>query len=473
MSISNHLLTDDQMRQFISRGYLVLQTDFPQEFHEGLNAKLNEVMDKEGNPGNNLLPRFSEVGDIIQNPVVRGALASVVGHDYTVHPHRHCHFTYPGRKVQTWHKDSYWGHQKVRNHHNWWAMIFYYPQAVDEEMGPSGLLSGSQYYTKRAGDETETPVYLEGPEGTFALIHYDLWHRGGANLSQKTRAMMKFQFVRMDAPSGPTWNNQQADWTPVEDAPVDHNDIWESQWRWHRGENGAEGNGATGKATQSNGRRSAETTVSELAGKLASKYEPEGVDAAYRLATYGKEAIPPLAEALTSGNAIASRNAGYGLSAVGPAAREVLVEAMGHESEAARMHGAFALGELGLADEESASAVAKAVQDPEVVVRRSAVEALGLIKEPVEVVLPALEEGLTDDDDQARFTAALSLQRLGAKAEPATPAMQAALRDENRYVRANSVDALRRVGSNEALNIALDYLSAHRWCPTTTPDNLF
>lgn len=473
MSISNHLLTDDQMRQFISRGYLVLQTDFPPEFHEGLNAKLNEVMDKEGNPGNNLLPRFSEVGDIVHNPVVRGALASVVGHDYTIHPHRHCHFTYPGRKVQTWHKDSYWGHQKVRNHHNWWAMIFYYPQAVDEEMGPSGLLSGSQYYTKRAGDDTETPVYLEGPEGTFALIHYDLWHRGGANLSQKTRAMMKFQFVRMDAPSGPTWNNQQADWTPVEDAPVDHNEIWESQWRWHRGESGAEGNGATGKATQSNGRRTAETTVSELAGKLASKYEPEGVDAAYRLAAYSDEAVPPLAEALTSGNATASRNAGYGLCAIGRRAREVLLEAMGHGSESARMHGAFALGELGLADEESASAVAKAVKDPAVVVRRSAVEALGLIKDPVEVVLPALEEGLNDDDDQARFTAALSLQRLGAKAEPATPALEAALRDENRYVRANSVDALRRVGTNEALSIALDYLSAHRWCPTTTPDNLF
>jgi len=100
MSVSNHLLTDDQMRQFISRGYVVLQTDFPKEFHEGLNAKLNEVMDKEGNPGNNLLPRFSEVGDILQNPVVRGALTSVVGHDYTIHPHRHCHFTYPGRKVQ-------------------------------------------------------------------------------------------------------------------------------------------------------------------------------------------------------------------------------------------------------------------------------------------------------------------------------------------------------------------------------------
>ena len=109
MSDSNCLLTDDQMRQFISRGYLVLQTDFPKEFHESLNAKLSEVMEKEGNPGNNILPRLSEFNDIVQSPVVHGALTSVVGHDYTIHPHRHCHFTYPGRKVQGWHKDSYLG----------------------------------------------------------------------------------------------------------------------------------------------------------------------------------------------------------------------------------------------------------------------------------------------------------------------------------------------------------------------------
>ena len=473
MSVSNYLLTDDQMRQFISRGYLVLQTDFPKEFHESLNAKLNEAMEKEGNPGNNLLPRFSEVGDIIQSPVVRGALTSVVGYDYTIHPHRHCHFTYPGRKDQTWHKDSYWGHQKVRNHHNWWAMIFYYPQAVDEEMGPSGLLSGSQYYTKRAGDETETPVYMEGPEGTFALIHYDLWHRGGANLSQKTRAMMKFQFVRMNAPTGPAWNNKEAGWKQVEDAPVDHNVLWAHQWRWHRGETGTTGNGATGVALQSNGSGTEETKIQDLAEKLPSRYEPKGVDCAYRLATYGEEAIPALGAALTSGNATASRNAGYGLSEVGTAAREVLLEAMGHECENARMYAAFALGESGQADVESAGAVAKAVSDPSVAVRRSAVEALGLLKEPVELTRPALEHGLSDDDDQVRFTAALSLLRLGSKSAGALPALQAALRDENRYVRANAVDALRRVGTGEALNIALDYLSAHRWCPTTTPDNLF
>ena len=463
MSVSSHLLSDDQMRQFIACGYVILQTDLPKEFYETLNAKLNEVMEKEGNPGNNLLPRLSEINDIIENPVVRGALTSVVGDSYLIHPHRHCHFTHPGRKVQTWHKDSYWGHQKVRNHHNWWAMILYYPQAVDDEMGPSGILSGTQYYTKRAGDDTERPVSVEGPEGTFALIHYDLWHRGGANLSQKTRAMMKFQFVRMDAPTGPAWKNERANWGKVEEAAIDHNVLWEQQWRWHRGETGTASNGSLGD----------EAEIPALAEALASKYEPHGVDAAYRLATHSDAAVPALAAALTSGDATAARNAGYGLSAVGQGACGALLDGLRHESEAARMHAAFALGELGAGDPDYAEEVARAVADPSVQVRRAAVEALGLIDEPADVIVAALADGLTDADGQVRFTAALSLQRLGANAAAAVPALHRALRDENRYVRANAVDALRRVGTTEALNIALDYLSVHRWCPITTSDNLF
>ena len=473
MSVSSHLLTDDQMRQFIAHGYLILKTDLTKEFHKTLNAKLAAVMEKEGNPGNNLLPRLSDINDIIQSPVVRGALTSVLGSDYAVHPHRHCHFTYPGRKVQTWHKDSYWGHQKVRNHHNWWAMIFYYPQAVDEEMGPSGILSGTQYYTKRAGDDTERPVSIEGPEGTFALIHYDLWHRGGANLSQKSRAMMKFQFVRMDAPTCPAWNNRQAEWTAVEDATVDHNVLWAHQWRWHRGEKGASCNGDPVREGVANGATGKETDLPSLAQALASKYEPSGVDAAYRLATHSDAAIPFLADALTSGDATAARNAGYGLSEVGQAAHGVLLDALRHESEGARTHAAFALGELGQVDAEGVEEVARAVTDPSVQVRRAAVETLGQLKEPTDATLPALVDGLTDSDGQVRFTAALSLQRRGASAAASVPALRAALRDENRYVRASAIDALRRVGTTEALNIALDFLSAHRWCPTTTPENLF
>ena len=118
------LLTDEQMRRFISHGYLILDTDFPAEFHETMSQKIRKVMQAEGNPGNNILPRVPEVQEVFKHPVIRGALTSVLGPDYIMHPHRHCHFTEPGRRVQSWHKDSYWGYAKVRNHHPWWAMIF-------------------------------------------------------------------------------------------------------------------------------------------------------------------------------------------------------------------------------------------------------------------------------------------------------------------------------------------------------------
>ena len=217
----------------------------------------------------------------------------------------------------------------------------------------------------------------------------------------------------------------------------------------------------------------ADEHLADLAAQLGSAYEPAGVDAAYRMASQGRKAITPLAAALTGADANAARNAGYGLSAVGATALGELVDALGHSNETARMYAAFALGEIGGDAVESSPAVARLMADPSVEVRRTAVEALGQIKSPANATIPALIDGLGDEDAQVRFTAALSLQRIGPDAAGAVPALARALRDENRYVRANAVDALRRIGTTEALTAALDHLSAHRWCPTTTTDDTF
>ncbi|MCE5169960.1 hypothetical protein LQV63_11630 [Paenibacillus profundus] len=55
------LLTDEQMRKFITEGFLMLQTDLPEQFHQQLTEQLNLVYEQEGNPGNNLLPRIREL----------------------------------------------------------------------------------------------------------------------------------------------------------------------------------------------------------------------------------------------------------------------------------------------------------------------------------------------------------------------------------------------------------------------------
>ncbi|MCX6048618.1 MAG: HEAT repeat domain-containing protein [Chloroflexi bacterium] len=501
----SYLLTDDQMRQFISHGYLVLKADFSKEFHETMRRKIEEVMAKEGNPGNNILPRVPEIQDVFDHPTVSGALTSVLGPDYIMHPHRHGHYSEPGRKTQTWHKDSYWGHAKVRNHHPWWAMIFYFNQDVVEEMGPSAIMPGTQYYHARPGDESEVEAHVLGEAGTMALIHYDIWHKGTANISDRNRSMLKFQFVRMDRPQAPTWNNTRSDWTPMNgEGPTNqHEVLWQHQWRWLSGQttgNGAASGpdhpsvGALITALMHTDRRvrlraadelgllgqAAGDAIPALVAALDDDYEPVAINAAYALANMGPDAIAPLTDTLRASfqagasSKDAARNAAYALTALGPDAVPAMAGLLSHESESARGYAAYVLGEIGPATLPVVPALVKLANDESEWVRRNLVEALGTLGEATDGLVTTLTQALTKDADaQVRFTAALSLARLGAQAVGAVPALQQALKDENRYVRANAVDALNRIGTPEAKDILIHYLMAARWCPSTTPENLF
>lgn len=458
------LLTDEQMRHFIAHGYVLLQTDFPDDFHAAMNARIAAVMQAEGNPGNNILPRVPEVQEVFRHPVIRGAVSSVLGPDYITQPHRHCHYTSPGRKVQSWHKDSYWGYARVRNHHQWWAMIFYYPQEVTAEMGPSGLMPGTQYYDRRPGDDTEQPLFMEGPAGTFALIHYDMWHRGGANMSTRDRAMIKFQFTRLSRPQAPAWANRETAWQPLngEGPAHTHNALWAEHWNW------LSGRAHTLGQTDWTPRESA----ARLAEKIQGAYEPDGIGAAYELASLGDEGLTHLAPQLASGNQHASRRAAYGLSTGIQSSLPILHAALDHESEIVRRFAVFALGEYGPDAHAAGPEIAALLQDVSPWVRRTAAETLGLVEDAA-VAVPALTQALADVDDQVRFNAALALARYRDDAQEAVSALGRCLYDENRYVRGFSVEALRQIGTPEALSLVCDYLIESRWCYSTTPDSTF
>lgn len=464
MSAPSLLLTDDQMRHFIAHGCLILQTDFSEEFHAALNARIAAVMQEEGNPGNNILPRVPEVQEIFRHPVVTGAVSSVLGDDYIMQPHRHCHYTTPGRKVQSWHKDSYWGYARVRNHHQWWAMIFYYPQAVTPEMGPSGLMPGTQYYDKRPGDETEKPLFMEGPAGTFALLHYDLWHRGGANHSRQNRAMLKFQFTRIARPVAPAWRNETPAWQTLNgDGPVHtHNALWAEQWNWMSGR----------PRTLGTGEGEPDVSAAELIAKMEGAYEPAGIGAAYDLANTGSRGLAHLYATLNRAHPHAARRAAYGLSAGSLEALPLLAAGLRHASDIVRRFAVFALGEQGPAAAEYGADVVSLLQDASVWVRRTAVETLGML-EDAETAVPALERALADEDDQVKFNAALALARYGSQAASATSALHACLQDENRYVRGFAIEALRQIGTPEALDLACTHLMDSRWCYSTTPHSTF
>ena len=122
-----HLLDDATMQRFIRDGYLVLKPDFNEGFHQHVYDKLETIFEKHGNPTNNLLPRLPELQDVWGHPQVRSALGSILGHDYYLHLHRHCHNNMPGSKGQGMHKDSLHNSrfavdENRRHHHTRWLM---------------------------------------------------------------------------------------------------------------------------------------------------------------------------------------------------------------------------------------------------------------------------------------------------------------------------------------------------------------
>ncbi|WP_235941298.1 HEAT repeat domain-containing protein [Paenibacillus puerhi] len=461
------LLNDEQMKQFITNGYLILHTDFSEAFHESLMTQLNKVYEEEGNPGNNLLPRIREIQKIFDHPVITGALTSVLGPDYMLHAHRHGHFN-ANPVAGGWHKDSYWGYGRMRNHHPWWAMIMYFPQDTPPELGPTGIMPGTQNYETRVFDKDDAAgeALASGKAGTFALIHYDIWHRSTPNVLGNPRYMLKFEFMRTQAPAKPSWDAQGVPWsTPAGLAPgmTAHDRQWEETWSWLSGSIGSIAGTRPDDAT----------AIRELALQLEDAYEPHALNAAYELASRGKGGVEALLAALKHERTEVSRLAAYGLSVSGKEAVPGLTAALDEAREATVVHAAFALGEL---RQLAALAVPKLIgllEGPSADIRRAVVETLGMIGPDAPGAVNGLIRGLQDEDTQVRFMAGLALTRLGRAGEAAVPALERSLDDENRYVRAHAAEALRYIGTPEAHDVLIRELFQSRWCATTTKANTF
>ncbi|GGF92758.1 HEAT repeat domain-containing protein [Paenibacillus abyssi] len=461
------LLTDEQMRTFTTQGFLILNTDFSEEFHRQLVDQLNEVYEKEGNPGNNLLPRIREIQQVFDHPAITGALTSVLGPNYMLHAHRHGHYN-ASPKAGAWHKDSYWGYKRMRNHHPWWAMIMYFPQDTPVELGPTGVYPGTQNYETRVfeAEDPQEEALASGKAGTFALIHYDIWHRSTPNVLGQHRYMLKFEFMRTEAPQSPSWNIREPEWklpvtcnTPIAQHPIQ----WEETWNWLSGKLGSIA--GTAPADQEK--------IAALASGMADSFEPSAQNAAYELAAMGAQGVEALLQGLHSENKAVSRVAAYGLSVSGADAVAGLAAALDSEREKTVVHAVFALGEL---RQLAAVAVPRLVQlldHSSAVIRQAVTESLSMIATPAEEVVSGLIRCLQDEDTQVRFMAGLSLARMGAAADAAVPQLEAALEDENRYVRAHAAEALHYIGTARAKDVLIEHLLRTRWCPTTTPDNAF
>ena len=454
-----HLLSDAQMRHFIVNGYVTVTTELPAQFHDAVYEKTVSVFDKEGNPGNNLLPRIPEIQRIFDDPNVSGALTSLLGADYYMQPHRHPHYNPPGSGGQGLHQDG----GKRWSHHTRRLLVLYYPQDTPVELGPTGVVPMSHYYStgEGAGVSPEQPVV--GEAGTVAFANYDLWHRAMPNSSEKRRYMMKFLYARMSEPEAATWANRETEWangTPV--GPAEHQEMFRHLWNWHRG---IEDDGSHGT---SNG-----ASLSDLISSLNSTSELTGLQAAYELPRFGEKAVPALVRCLEEESEMTRRNACYALNAVGSPAVEALRDALKDSREYVRDNAAEALGDLGNRAEPAVSALVEMLADESGSVRSHTVEALGTTSQSSSIAVPGLVKALEDESEGVRRNAVFALARIGRNAADAVEGLQNMLFDANRYIRGDAVHALYRIGTPEAKSVLLRHLQTTRWCPITSSESTF
>ena len=423
------------MQHYLTEGYVSVSTDFPKAFHQSIYDQAQDIFESEGNPSNDIYPRIPELGDVFHHPRVHGALTAILGPGYIMHPHRHCHLTPPDKDPQRSHKDSYEDDANVRHHRSRWAMAFYYPQDVDEEIGPTAVTPGSQYFTESASLDVLEEKKLCGPAGSVTIVHYDVWHRASENRTDQNRFMMKFLFCRTREPIAAAWNTD-----PPANIHFDrHGNICPHLWRWNTGRTESTKTGLHGGH------------VSGLVDQYATGSETDRLSASYMLGEAGAvETLLDLlardTEARLNGNLEKNHtnasqiDAVYGLTTAGEAAVPTLSDLLSGPAWWMRAAAADILGDIGQAATPAIPALAGALEDDSEWVRRNAAEALGTLR--AEAAVPALAKTLGDESDRVRHNAALTLTKIGTPANGARNELTHALDDENRYVRGLSQLAL-------------------------------
>jgi hypothetical protein len=496
MGSDPHFLEDEAMRQYIVKGYFTVQADLPASFHENIVRRLDAVLDTEGNWGNNILPRVPEIQQVFRLPAVHGALASILGPNYMMHPHRYPHCNLPGSVSQKLHKDSthYSGDVDIRHHRSRWAMAFYYPQDVTEDMGPTSILPGTHIYEEESHDPDNAELLLCGTAGTITIVNFDIWHRATANRSQKRRYMLKFLFARTEEPQLSAWRAASPEGFALQNDAADekHPLAWRTLWNWIQGGGDtavqdanlfdaralAECVQALGSAEAPLRRRAANTlgrmgpaakeATAALTTALRDEDEAVRLNASYALGTVGAAAVPALITEVRAGTEIGRRHACCALSVVGKAAAPALLQAVEETDWRVRAAVVDTLGEIGPVTPEIVHALIRALGDGSDWVRRHAADAVGTIGKPARDAVPALIRLLEDAQPYVRINAATALAKIGPAAEEAVPALVKTLEDPDRYVRGFAILALRRIGTPQARDALFDLLETARWCPVTT-----
>lgn len=442
--LQDFLLDDAQMRAFIGKGYLKFHLPMGATFHQQVYDETERVFAAGGNPGDDIYDAVPLLHEVFHHPLVRGALTSILGADYFMYPHRHCHLTPPQRQAQHNHKDSIPSDHFVRHHRVRWAMAFYYPQETPLAFGPTGVRPGTQYYITPDTAMKHDEIPMVGKAGDVVIVHYDLWHRGLTNSLNRNRYMNKFLFCRASEPTAPSWNHENRDWWPPASWGYNYNaqPIWESIWHWHLGQPNPDAAAVAG------------TDIDQMATDLAGEDEHVAMNAAYALAQSGEAGCEALfrywpqeaVNRLESNLSGRYRNpcellSSHGLTAANGMSVPRLESLLKDDNWWIRAGAADRLGDVGVPARSTIPALTEALHDSSEWVRRNAAFSLGILDDEG-TSARLLGECLTDPAPRVAQNASLALCKMARHAQDAQDALCQAQTSRIKYVRTNSQLAL-------------------------------
>ena len=518
-------LSDEQVREFIANGFVRLTPDVDDGLHREIEASLRFAVENEGWHGNNILPRIPQMHEVLNCDVVRGAVISLAGPAYCLHPHRAVHSSAPVEaNVEAplpeadaprmgkgsvagaaWHQDAQSPLARARHHVPRYLIGFYFPHETPIEMGPTRMQAGSHLFAHPASPANV--VFEPVPAGAFFLLHFDMVHAGFPNRTSTTRYMVKFVFARTRHPAQPSWNNVSVEWRRPQQCRTDFDlpGAWSWIWSWMRG------------APQPPGKRtSPPNAAAQALARHDGEDQPARLKALYSAAT--ADNADSLVEALLASagqgrhertlvqdaggqplprddvrgyprrwneRAVAVEDAAYALAACGAAAIPALQPLLRHADPWIQINAAFALGEVGPAAKSAVPLLVELLDSPCSEVVRQALDALGAIGDGLRVALPKIERLLEGEAhpswheprvtrgwtaaDQVRMNAAaalLSAVNNGEALECIERIATASLGDKNGYVSAIATEILTRIATPSALAAAVRFLAERRWDET-------
>jgi len=224
--------------------------------------------------------------------------------------------------------------------------------------------------------------------------------------------------------------------------------------------------------------------AADLIGKLKGAHGRERFEVAERLGKIGPEAVPELAEALTSedrsthaalalalfrtgesGDAalftlvsLLDEEAGpdlkleavQALGAIGPAAAPAvpgLVVALKDKDARVRAAAAATLGAIGPGAKRASRVLGDALRDPDAEVRRQAAGAIGEVGPAAAASVPALLRGIDGSDTEQTRLCVQALGQIGPETKTIMPALEVQLKSANKDVREAAIRAVGNMGA--------------------------